>query len=202
MNFPAFFAQVPSLTLRDPLAALLGSAREGLIDYHFSDAVKLTGHACPTVASAWLMATEGLRVLYPDQIPVRGQIRVDMREAADTGVAGVIASVLTLLTGAAGEGGFKGLAGQHVRRQRLIFGVAGLGACRLTRLDTGRAVDCSTDLSVVPGDPRMGGLLGALLGGAAGPAEQATFADLWLARVERILLDTRLRPSLLSIQAV
>ena len=55
-HFPAFFQDIPPLTLRDPLAALLGAAEGGLIDYRYADAVKLAGHSCPTVAGAWLMA--------------------------------------------------------------------------------------------------------------------------------------------------
>ena len=53
MAFPEFFARVPAVTLRDPLAELLGAAEGGLIEYRFADAVKLTGHSCPTVAGAW-----------------------------------------------------------------------------------------------------------------------------------------------------
>ena len=42
MAFPEFFARVPAVTLRDPLAELLGAAEGGLIEYRFADAVKLT----------------------------------------------------------------------------------------------------------------------------------------------------------------
>jgi hypothetical protein len=35
MTFPDFFAQIPPITLRDPLAELLGAAEDGLIEYHF-----------------------------------------------------------------------------------------------------------------------------------------------------------------------
>jgi len=55
MAFPEFFARIPTLTLRDPLAELLGAADGGLIEYCFADAVKLAGHSCPTVAGAWLI---------------------------------------------------------------------------------------------------------------------------------------------------
>jgi len=59
MNFPDFFAQVPCITLRDPLADLLGSATGGLMSYGYADAVKLAGHSCPTVACAYGAASEG-----------------------------------------------------------------------------------------------------------------------------------------------
>ena len=74
MAFPAFFADIPPITLRDPLAELLGAAENGLIEYHFADAVKLAGHSCPTVAGAWLMTVRALRALYGDETPVRGNI--------------------------------------------------------------------------------------------------------------------------------
>ena len=57
------------------------------------------------------MTRAALARLYPGETPRRGEIRVELREAQDAGVAGVIAAVAGLLTGAAGPGGFKGLAG-------------------------------------------------------------------------------------------
>ena len=37
MAFPAFFDEVPPLTLRDPLAEILGAAAGGLIEYRFGE---------------------------------------------------------------------------------------------------------------------------------------------------------------------
>ena len=102
MSFPEFFARIPGITLRDPLAELLGATEGGLIDYRFADAVKLAGHSCPTVAGAWLMTVRALQALYGDEIPERGNIVVALHEDLDSGVAGVMASIATLLTGATG----------------------------------------------------------------------------------------------------
>ena len=33
MSFPAFFEQVPTISLRDPLAEFLGAAEQGVIQY-------------------------------------------------------------------------------------------------------------------------------------------------------------------------
>jgi hypothetical protein len=110
MSFPEFFARIPGITLRDPLAELLGAAEGGLIDYRFADAVKLAGHSCPTVAGAWLMTVRALQALYGNDIPERGNIVVALHEDLDSGVAGVMASIATLLTGATGDGGFKAWA--------------------------------------------------------------------------------------------
>ena len=78
----------------------------------FRHAAMLAGHSCPTVAGAWLMTRTALSRLYPDGMPQRGGLRVELRQAIDEGVAGVIASVAGLITGAANDGGFKGLAGR------------------------------------------------------------------------------------------
>ena len=94
MPFPDFFRDVPSLTLKDPLALMLGAAEDGLMTYTYADAVKLAGHSCPTVAGAWLMACHGLRALYGDATPVRGGIRVEFQAARDAGTTGVVANVL------------------------------------------------------------------------------------------------------------
>ena len=101
MNTPAYYDTVPSITMTDPLAETLGSAEGGTLEYRYLDAVKLTGHSCPTVAGAWRLTRDALARLYPQGTPRRGEIRVDLREALDDGVAGVIASVVSLVTGAA-----------------------------------------------------------------------------------------------------
>jgi hypothetical protein len=199
MAFPDFFDDIPPITLRDPLAELLGAAEDGLIEYRFADAVKLAGHSCPTVAGAWLMTTRALRALYGDEIPERGNIAVAMPEALSQGVAGVIASVATLLTGAAGDGGFKGLGGQHSRRNLLHFEADGVAGLAFTRLDKNLTVDCVLRLNFVPADPRMGQLLPAILQGNASPEEKRLFGQLWQDRVRRILIEHGDDPALVEI---
>ena len=200
MAFPEFFARIPAITLRDPLAELLGAAEGGLIEYRFADAVKLAGHSCPTVAGAWLMTARALRALYGDETPVRGDLRVTLGENADSGVAGVIASIAGLLTGAAGDGGFKGLGGRYGRRNLLRFGVAGVGGLAFTRLDTNVAVDCILRLEMVPADPRLGGLLGAILQGTADTGNTQLFGELWQDRVRRILIDHADDPEIVQLR--
>lgn len=202
MPYPEFFARIPSITLRDPLAELLGAAEGGLIEYSFTDAVKLAGHSCPTVAGAWLMSVRALRALYGSETPVRGNIAVALHESLDSGVAGVIASVASLLTGAAGDGGFKGLGGQHVRRGRLKFGVAEVVGMRFSRLDTGAAVDCVFRPQLVPADPMLGELLPGIVNGTANLTETRLFGKIWQDRVERLLIDHGDDPAIVEIQHV
>lgn len=189
MKLPDYIASLPAITLHDPLAEVLGAAEGGLIDYHFADAVKLAGHACPTVAGAWLATVRGLEALYGNETPVRGNIAVALPETVDDGVAGVIASIATLLTGAAAAGGFKGLGGQYGRRNLLSFGVGGVTGIRLTRRDTGATVDCVVRLHKVGGDPRLGELLPKVVLGTASAAESQLFRALWQDRVGHILSD-------------
>lgn len=111
-NFPSFFAEAPAVTVRDPLAQFLGAARGGVMEYRYADAVRLAGHSCPTVAGAWLMTIHGLRALYGDELPVRGEIEVFMADARDAGTTGVVATVAQLVTGAAPETGFHGIGGR------------------------------------------------------------------------------------------
>lgn len=189
MSHPAFFDQVKSITLRDPLAQVLGAASDGLLHYGYLDAVKLAGHSCPTVAGAYLMTLKALEKLYPDSVPERGNVRVEFGAAQTDGVAGVIANVASLLTGAAGEGGFKGLGGKFSRRSLLQFGIGGGIETRFTRMDTGAAVNVSYHPENVPPPPELPALMQKLLAGEASADERAQFATLWQMRVKRILID-------------
>lgn len=188
MRFPDFFRDAPRLTVRDPLARFLGAADDGVLEYGYEDAVKLAGHSCPTVASAYRLTALALAALYPDDLPERGGVRVAFRNDVEDGVTGVIANVVTLLTGAAQEGGFKGIAGRHVRRGLQQFGAELPLSLRFTRTDTGAAVDAEADLSRVPADPEMSTLMARCVAGAANADEHRRFADLWQDRVRRILI--------------
>jgi hypothetical protein len=199
---PAFFADAPTILVHDALAALLGAADGGVVEYRYADAVKLAGHSCPTVAGSFMMARAALRALYPDpgSLPERGEIRVDLRDRLDAGVAGVIGSVLGLVTGAAGDGGFRGIGGRFVRRERLHYGqpVAD-GEVRFTRLDDGHSVAATLHLERVPGDPQMAWAMSRCLGGDAQPEEAKLFRELWQDRVRRILIEHAEDPELVAI---
>ena len=189
MSYPAFFSTVPRLTLHDPLAERLGAAENGLIEYGYTDAVKLAGHSCPTVAGAYLMSFKALAKLYPEGRPERGGIKVELRAAQADGVAGVTAAVAGLLTGAAGEGGFKGLGGRFSRRNLLVVAAATNAELCFTRLDTGVRVAVAYHPEVVPAPPELQELMPRLLAGKASAAEETEFGRLWQVRVKRILID-------------
>lgn len=197
MNYPAFFDQAPAITVHDGLAEFLGACSDGMITYRYLDAVRLAGHSCPTVAGAYLLTRRALNLLYPEQVPERGAIQVRFAAPLDEGVTGVIGSVVSLVTGAAGLGGFKGI-GHDFRRQNLMYFSCALeGEVRFDRLDTGSSVMLSMRMNRVEPDPRTGPLLRKILSGEAAPQERGEFAELWQERVRRILIDHADDPELI-----
>ena len=201
MQTPAFFEQAPSIVMYDALAQTLGAMQDGLIEYHYLDAVKLAGHSCPTVAGAWLMTRAALARLYPGQTPPRGEVGVAMREPQDAGVTGVIASVATLVTGAAGNGGFKGLAGRHGRRDLLTFGVPMRGEMRFTRLDNHQSVEVSHHPEAAPRPAQLREQMQAALAPEANSAEREVFAHSWQGWVRTMLVDHADDPGLITLEA-
>jgi hypothetical protein len=200
VQFPDFFEQVPRLQVQDPLAELLGAADGGRLEYSYADAVKLAGHSCPTVATAYVLGHRALSLLYPGAIPERGGVRVDFADHLDAGVTGVIASILTLLTGAAQSGGFKGISGHFSRRDMQQFAVELPRMLRLTRLDTGAAVDAGADISKVPPEAGLSDLMGRCLSGSADAAERRRFGELWQRRVERLLINHWNDPQVFAVR--
>jgi len=182
------FPQTPSVTLFDPLAELLG-AGDGRFHYTFSDAVKLSGHACPTVAGAFLMCIRALQALYGEETPLRGEIRVTIPGAADQGTNGPVSQVFTLLTGAAADNGFQGLGGQYCRRGLMEFSSDPSSPFVFQRSDSGTSAAVSYDPSPIPPDPAMMPLLQRILQGGGDPADRHRFRELWRKRVIDILAD-------------
>jgi hypothetical protein len=201
MPHPEFFDAVPRLRVRDPLAQFLGAADDGVIEYGYGDAVRLAGHSCPTVASAYGLTRRALRALYGADLPQRGAIHVEFREDRTAGVTGVIANVVSLLTGAAGDTGFKGLGGCFDRRNLLVFNADVPLEIRFTRTDTGAHIDAAAHVRLVPGDPEMPALLQRCLTGQAGPEEARRFGAMWQERVRRILIEHGEDPAVFVVRA-
>ncbi|HZX26804.1 MAG TPA: hypothetical protein VFF16_07040 [Telluria sp.] len=199
MNHPAFFDQAPVITVHDGLAEFLGACTDGIITYRYIDAVRLAGHSCPTVAGAYLMTRKALALLYPDATPERGAVQVRFAAPGDEGVTGVIASVASLITGATGPGGFKGIGRRFRRQDLLYFSCAIEGEVSFERLDNGKSVQLSMHMNHVEADPRTGVLLRKLLEGVATPEEGKEFGGLWQDRVRRILVDHADDPALFAL---
>src|SRR5690554_60404 len=186
MAYPAFFDDVPTITLQDPLSRLLGAADGGLIEYSYAETVKLTGHSCPTVAGAWLMTVHALKRLDGEAPPERGAISVSFRNSDLEGVTGVIASVVGYITGATSDRGFKRIRGHFDPRGLLHFELDIDGDIRYERIDTGEGVTVSFNAAVVPAAPNLGPLLFAAIEAEANSEQRAVFAEVWQNRVRRI----------------
>ena len=190
MKLPEFIHRVPRLRVRDPLAALLGCAEDGILDYGYGDAVRLTGHSCPTVAGAYCLTRHALAALYPaPELPERGGVRVEFRENPRDGANGVVAAVVQLLTGAAGDGGFCGFAGRHARVGLQRFAPDLPMSMRFTRVDTGVAVDAHVDLGLLPHYADEPALLARSLAGRATPQEMRLLGQRWQQRVQTLLFE-------------
>ncbi|RRS32874.1 MAG: hypothetical protein P794_00345 [Epsilonproteobacteria bacterium (ex Lamellibrachia satsuma)] len=199
MKYPAFFDQVQSIRLQDPLSNFLGAFEDGLMEISYLDCVKLAGHSCPTVAGAYLMALKGLEALYGDSLPQRGSIYVSMRDAEAEGVTGVICNVISFIAGANGASGFKGIGGNFSRNNLVSYDIPMEGEVKLTRTDTNESVILNYSASMVPADAMMQPLMGKSLQGMASEEEKKEFGRLWQERVEKILLSTELWDKMITI---
>lgn len=204
-RFPSFFNQAPTITVRDPLAAFLGAAENGILTYRYADAVRLCGHSCPTVAGAYLMVIKGLKALYGEDPPERGGIEAFMQGERDEGTTGVTASVVQLLTGAAPETGFGGVgpAGRFARRNLLSFGAGEInGTLTLRRKDNGKTVAVSLNAALQPFAPQMRDIMPKAVGGSASAEELERFGQLWQARVKAFLTESADDPQFVIVREV
>ena len=186
MNYPDFFDTVESIKLQDPLADILGAFENGEYEIKYVEVVKSAGHSCPTVAGAYIMASEALKALYGEQRAVRGNIKVEFSESVEEGVAGVIGNTITQITGATYKSGFKGLGGKFARHSLMFFDSEINSSARFTRVDTGKSVDVIYNPSSIPADPGMMPLMQKIMQGGATPQEVERFGDLWQDRVKRV----------------
>lgn len=199
--FREFFYDVEPIVMREPLAATLGAFRteDAVLAYSFADAVKMAGHACPTVAGAYIACRKALGVLYPDSIPVRGEVSIRAYGDADEGVYGVMGQVFSLITGAAPLSGFRGLGHRFRRKDLLTFvpGQAEEGTLRFDfrRTDTGRTVLVTFCPGKIPFPDskarRLGELLEKVIWDAAKDSERRVFQDLWMEKVEDMLVHEK-----------
>ena len=187
MTYPQFFEKMPTIKLQDDLASFLGAFDSGIIEFSYLDIVKSAGHSCPTVLGAYLMTLEGLKALYKDEIPKRGEIIVEFKESQTTGVAGVIGNVITNITGATTTNGFKGIAGKYDRNYLMKFDKDISGASvRFVRADTQKKVDVTYDPNSIFPDRNMSVLMQKSIQGTATNEERIEFGRLWQKRVEDI----------------
>ncbi len=186
MKYPDFFKDIETIKLQDRLSAFLGTFEDGIIEFGYLDVVKSAGHSCPTVAGAYLSTLYGLKALYKDEIPQRGNIRVDFKESQIEGVTGVIALVITNITGATTDFGFKGIGGNFNRTNLMFFNQNIKSSVRFTRLDNNRSVDVIYNPNSIPPLEIQQPLMQKIMQGIATPNEKKSFGEAWQDRVRRI----------------
>ncbi len=186
MNYPNFFDEIESITLEDKLSNFLGAFKDGVIEFNYLDVVKIAGHSCPTVLGAYLMCSEGLKALYKLTLPKRGEIKVEFRNASTEGTTGVVANVISAITAATTNTGFKGISGNFDRRNLLFFEQDISSSVKFTRLDTNESVDVYYDCSSITFEPMVSELMKKIVQKKASDEEKKLFSKLWQDRVEKI----------------
>jgi formylmethanofuran dehydrogenase subunit E len=186
MQYPKFFNEIEAIKLKDNLSNFLGTFEGGLIEFSYLDVVKSAGHSCPTVAGAYIMTLVGLKELYQDEIPIRGEIHVSFQEDGVSGVSGVISNVITQITGATYKNGFKGLNGKFKRDNLITYNANISTNVKFTRLDNNHSVEVIYNPSVLNDNPLISMLMQKIIQGKATKEEKLTFGTLWQQKVETI----------------
>jgi PII-like signaling protein len=187
VQYPEFFNTIETIKLQDDLSNFLGTFEDGLVEFSYLDIVKSAGHSCPTVAGAYLMALEGLKALYKNELPIRGEIFVSFKDDAQDGVAGVIANVITQITGATVTSGFKGIGGNFVRHSLMEFNSSINSSVQFQRLDNGQKIEVIYNPSSISGNPLQQELMQKIMSNQASSEDKIKFGQLWQERVENIL---------------
>ena len=141
MKYLSFFDDVENIVVYDDLTRFLGVNDDGVIEFSYADIVKGAGHSCATVAGAYLIAREGLKALYKDELPKRGEIKVELKKSPTDDNNGVVGCVISIITGATSDFGFGGIPTGKYNRRNLLFFEADIDCdVRFTRLDTDEKV--------------------------------------------------------------
>jgi len=187
-----FYADVEPIKLKEPLAEFLGAINEGEeLVFTYSDAVKLAGHSCPAVSGAYKMTQKALKVLYGNQIPVRGEISVRVLGSVDNGANGPISQVISLITGAAPQTGFAGLGQRFRRKDKLTFDQKNEepNAFIFTRDDSKKSVKITYHPELLPQDKNIHQLFTKCIVGTASIEQQRQFQEMWQKRVKAVLFE-------------
>ena len=189
MHYPQFFNQIQTIKLKDNLSNFLGTFEDGIVEFSYLDVAKSAGHSCPTVAGAYIMTSVALENLYPNEIPKRGEIKVSFAEDGISGVSGVIANVITQITGATQNNGFKGLNGKFSRVDLMEFNANITSNAKFQRIDTGAFIEVAYNPNSVAPEPMMSEIMQKIMQGVASNDEIKLFGTLWQKRVKNIFTN-------------
>lgn len=199
-----FFDEAPEIRVKDPLAYILGAMEaDGVLVYKYADVVKMAGHSCISVAGAYMVTVKALKALYPEELPVRGDISVTIKGGATDLAYGPMAQVISLITGAAGETGFAGLGRKFGRQNKMVFDKDDpqYNTFIFRRDDTGKTVKVIYNPQGLPQNPLMGSLMPLVVNGQASKEERAQFVSLWQGNVKKVLLEPDKVAGLFTVEA-
>jgi hypothetical protein len=188
LNYPEFFEQIEPIEMIEPLGELLGLKSPSLV-YSYLDCVKLAGHSCPTVAGAYLITSCSLKTLYKDKTPTRGEIKVRVRDSKDAGTTGVVANVISYITGAKEEDGFKGINGNYARDKMLSFDNSIDEDVEFIRVDNSQSIRANYNLSKLILPPLNTEIFKKVSQKSASSDELEIFKKQWQERVRTILIE-------------
>ncbi|MDP2939450.1 MAG: hypothetical protein Q8O13_05190 [Candidatus Omnitrophota bacterium] len=187
-----FYDDVEPIKLKEPLAVFLGAIDEAEeFVFTYSDAVKLAGHSCPAVSGAYKITQKALKVLYGNEIPIRGEISVKILGSVEHGANGPISQVISLITGAAPETGFAGLGERFERKDKLVFDEKNEepNAFVFTRDDNKKSVKVTYYPERIPQKEELSRLFTKCVVGTADRQQKEKFIQMWQERVRIVLFE-------------
>ena len=187
MKHPDFFDSVKPIVIRDELGEFLGSI-EGDLEISYLEAVKHSGHSCPTIASSFVSIRYALEQLYGDKIPARGDIEVFSSSSISDGVNGVVMGLFSFITGARGADGFKGIGGRFSRTNLLHFDAEIKAEYRVSSIKLQKHVDFNISLDSIPFSIALKDAFVNANSGTADSAQLIEFGHLWQLRVQDVLM--------------
>ena len=211
-----YIHEVPPIMMRDPLIEMLGQTNEP-IPYFYEEAAKTAGHSCMVVASAWMMTRLALEQLYPNgEVPVRGQIKIEMPGAEDEWNIGVFGEVMAYITGAASKNGFSGSVFAKgnpltIRKNKMIYTENPMGTPPpkmkwiFTRLDNNKSVSTSVNIGLIKpkADEKVLKEIGnKVASGTATPEELTNFHKNWNAGALYVLENAYTVDGLITIETI
>jgi len=192
-----FYSEIEPIAMRDPLSSILGAIDDDEpIYYSYQDCIKVAGHACASISTAFQMTKLALKELYNEDIPVRGDLEVKFAGGRETGANGPIGQVIQFLTGAAIETGFHGLGGKYSRANLFKYDEnleSGSGLkVEFKRIDTGEQVIVQANPSMIPlsrEEQSYSEYMPDVIHGNASNEEQEKFYLFWQGKNRKILLE-------------
>ena len=207
---------VPPIMMIEPFFLNLFGQTDRAVPYNYEDVVKLAGHSCGATSGAWTITRKALEVLYPGEIPVRGEIRVYAPGAENEWHVGVFGEIITYITGAAPHTGFSGAEFAanpvYVRRDKMTYSPVPLNIPHpqkewiFERINTStgevvKKVGVKYNLTLIqpPSTPDRLAMGTKMALGQATPQEAADYIKYWNERVDFVFENADTLPGFFTV---